>query len=88
MTANDELLLIMERVSNSTASDDEIARFNSWCDSYKGHESEITNLEEIQARILTRIQGNIVRKPWFIPLYVKRIAVAAVAVMVIGTGIF
>jgi len=88
MTANDELLLIMERVSNSTASDDEIARFNSWCDSFKGHESEITNLEEIQARILTRIQGNIVRKPWVIPLYVKRIAVAAIAVMVIGTGIF
>ncbi|MCX2483332.1 FecR family protein [Pedobacter sp. MR2016-24] len=88
MTANNELLLIMERISNSTATDAEIAQFNVWCDSFKGADPAIQNLGEIKERVLSRVHRNISPKPKVFPLYIKCIAVASIASMVIGIWFF
>lgn len=88
MKINDELLRIMERISNTTATEEEIIKFNSWCDSFKGTETEIPNLQDIQARVLRKVHKNITKKPRFFTLYINRIVVAAAAVIAIVFGVW
>jgi len=82
MNAHNELLRIMERISDSTATDAEIAQFNSWCDAFKDEQIKIDHLEEIKERVLLKIHSRIIKKPYVIPLFIKRVAAAAVATIV------
>jgi len=89
MTTNNELLRIMERISNTTATDEEIIQFNIWCDSFRGTEQQVPGLEEIQSKVLARIHQTINRKKArIIPMYARRFAAAAAVILVVSAGLF
>lgn len=88
MTNDNELLKIMERISTSSASDAEIAKFDAWCDTFKSEEIDIKNLDEINQRVFSEIERNISAKPKLVPLYLKIAAVAAVACVAAGIWLF
>jgi len=79
----------MERISNTTATDEEIIQFNIWCDSFRGTEQQVPGLEEIQSKVLARIHQTINRKKArIIPMYARRFAAAAAVILVVSAGLF
>jgi transmembrane sensor len=88
MIANDELLRIMERISETTATEAEIIKFNAWCNAFKGTEQEVPNLEAIQNRVLKRVHRKINKKTTILPLHISRIAIAAAAVAAVVFGVW
>jgi transmembrane sensor len=84
MSAENELILIMERISDLTATDAEIAQFNAWCDNFKPQEIPIKNLDSVSERVLVQVHHRINKnKPnVFLPIYIKWVAAAAIAVLI------
>ena len=84
MNSDKELLLIMERISNSTATDAEIEQFNAWCDAFKEVDINVSDLEAVRKKVLMRIHSKITTQPRVVPLLVKWVAAAAVAVITLS----
>ncbi|MET1056928.1 MAG: FecR domain-containing protein [Pedobacter sp.] len=89
MSAENELLLIMERISDLTATDAEIAQFNAWCDGFKAQEIQVENFDAVSERVLLQVHRRINKKPnVFLPLYMKLGAAVAVAVFIFSVWFF
>ncbi|MDR6785154.1 transmembrane sensor [Pedobacter africanus] len=91
MISNEELFRIMERISDTTATEPEIRKFNTWCDSFKEVEKELPHLEQIQERILTQLHQRIASGARnVVPLFFKRIVgiAATIAAIVLGLWFF
>ncbi|WP_316838194.1 FecR family protein [Pedobacter nutrimenti] len=84
---NEALLQLVERIAGGTATEDEIYRYNAWCDTFRGTEQEIPGLEEIKLWNLKQIQHSITPKSKFRFLNIKYIAAASILI-VLSVGLF
>ena len=78
---NEALLQLVERIANGTANEDDIYKYNAWCDAYRGTEQEIPRLEEIKLWNLKQIQHSIAPQPKLRFLNTKYIAAASILVV-------
>jgi transmembrane sensor len=76
---------IIERIANNTASDEDVAIYNAWCQSFQERGEAIPDFEEIQRRMLLKIDQRIDEAPKRIyPFY--RIAAAASILLFLSIG--
>jgi len=83
---NEELLLLIERIANNTASDEDIRVYNAWCNSFQEKGEAIPDFSGIQSQMLLNINREIDQKPTrtFYPFY--RIAAAASVLLFLSIG--
>lgn len=85
---NEALLQLVERIAGGTATEEEIYKYNAWCDTFRGTEQEIPGLDEIKLWNLKQIQHSITSQSKFRFLNIKLIAVAASILIVFSIGLF
>lgn len=83
---NEELLRLIERVSNDTASEEDLRIYNAWCNSFQEKGEAIPDFSEIQSRMLLNIDQQITNKPVrrIFPYYKVAVAAAVLAFLTIG----
>jgi len=89
----EELLQLIERVSNSTANDEDLSAYNAWCDSFQQRGEAIPDFEVLKARMYDEItaqisnEGQVIQQERVVPLrLLKRIAVAASILLMLSAG--
>lgn len=85
---NEELLQIVERIANATATEEEIYKYNAWCDSFRGSEQEVPRLDEIRHWNFKQIQHVIVPQQKIRFLNFKLITAAASILIIFCIGLF
>src|SRR5215217_2951205 len=88
MMNKEELLLLMERISDGTANEEEIAQYNSWCDGFRGQELEVPDMETIRAEMLAVIHQRIGEDRRTVRLWPKIAVAAAIAIVISGVYFF
>jgi len=59
MEINDDLLKLLDRISNGEATEEEISEYNRWCHAFQSKGMPVPNIEEIKAGMLTEIKKQI-----------------------------
>jgi len=87
MMTKTELLAILDRVSNGSATDRDLELYNAWCNAMQEADMEVTDLQSIQAYLLEQIHADAARQKPLIQREWFRIAAAAVFIGLLCTGI-
>ncbi|MCK7553998.1 FecR domain-containing protein [Chitinophaga sedimenti] len=82
----DELLALIARVEIGEASDEDLSRYNAWCNSFQEDAQPVADFDRISARMLAEINRQIEPKRSYKLLY--RTAAAAAVLLLLGTGVW
>jgi transmembrane sensor len=80
------LLALIARVENGTATEDELARYNEWCNDQQANNLPVEDFDKKRVQMLKSINRKIGRKPLSATIY--RAAAAAVLLMLVSAGLY
>lgn len=81
-----ELLALIERVENGTATGEDLGAYNAWCNSFQQQGVPVPDFEMVRAEILRRINTEVRPKNMRRPVY--RVAAVAAILLLLAGGIY
>ncbi|UYQ95938.1 DUF4974 domain-containing protein [Chitinophaga horti] len=80
----EDLLALIARVEKGTATDEELARYNAWCNAFQADEQPVPDFDRISKNMLEAINQQIGPKRRRVPVY--RVAAAAAVLAIAATA--
>lgn len=84
MTTDKERLVLIERISRGIATDEELARYNAWCNELQIQNRSVSDFETVKGLMLTNINSRIDHRGIIRFSFYKIAAIAAVLTLVFG----
>jgi len=88
MTNDQEWLELIGRISSGIASDEELSRYNDWCNAWQTADLPVTDFADLESRMLSSINKKIDHSRVIRLRYYKVASIAAVIAVVFGLWLY